>query len=86
MAAANARGGGVKRQPATTARMPTTSTHSSTTDPSNGRVFSVIRRDQGGVTRNRFSAASASKMATSTSLIERMMPYLVSISARKLSS
>ena len=44
------------------------------------------RRASAGVRRKRFSAASPSSTATSASLIDRMIPYWLSISAPKLSS
>ena len=72
-AAASTRGGGVKRQPATTARIAITMTHSTRIDRSSGRVF-VGTRASAGVRRKRFSAASPSSAATSVSLIDRMMP------------
>ena len=69
-AAASARGGGVKRQPATTARIAITMTHSARIDRSSGRVLSGSRASA-GVSRKRFSAASPSSAATSASLIEQ---------------
>jgi hypothetical protein len=82
---ASARGGSVKRQPATAMKMQRTSRNSSTTDPPKVRVC-LTHSTISGVRYNRFSAASASSGRTSASLISRMMPYQVSIRARKLAS
>ena len=60
----------MKRQPATTARMPTPATHSSRIDRSSGRVLRGSAASA-GVRRKRFSAARPSSIATSASLIEQ---------------
>ena len=86
-AAASARGGGVKRQPATTARMRDHQDAFQQDRSPAAAACSIGSRAPAPASRESGSAPRApSRTTTSASLISRMMPYLVSISAPKLSS